>query len=86
VGAGPPAQSGYKVTLTNSGGANAILHQAPNANNGYTALVTCRGGAGVFDFILAWTANAGQPVALGNLQNFGGTNIPVNHPSLETTA
>jgi hypothetical protein len=87
VGAGPPAQSGYKTIVTNtgSGGANAILHQSPNANNGYTAIIACRGGAGIFDFIVGWTANAGQPIALGNLQNFGGTNIPVDHPSLETT-
>ena len=76
---------GFKITLTNNGGASgASILQQPNAGNGYTAKIKVP-GIGAYDFIIAWIANAGQPVFSGNLQNFGGTDIPITHPSLEAT-
>lgn len=85
--AGPPAQAGYHITVSNNGGATASVLQQPNANNAYVTIVKCPGGSpATFDFTIAWVANDGTAVALGNLQNFGGTDIPIEHPSLETTA
>jgi hypothetical protein len=84
---GPPAQSGYKITVSNNSGATAAIHQQPTANNGYVTIIHCPGGSpATFDFTIAWVANAGTPVAIGNLENFGGTDIPIEHPSLETTS
>jgi hypothetical protein len=88
---GPPAQTGYHITTPiSNNGATATLTQQPTANNGYTAIVKCPGGNAsspiIYDFTIAWAANTGTPVALGNLPNFGGTDIPIEHPSLETTA
>jgi len=83
-GAGTPATPGYAVTLTNNGAGSPKIQQQPNANNGYTLTVKISGEA-AYDFTVFWVANAGQPVNLGNLENFGGTDIPIEHPSMETT-
>ncbi len=84
---GPPAQTGYHVTVANNSGSNAAITQQPTANNGYVTIVKCPGGSpGVFDFTIAWIANTGTAQNLGNLENFGGTDIPIEHPSLETTS
>lgn len=83
---GPPAQAGYTLTIANNA-ANASIQQQPTANNSYTAIIKCPGGSpGIFDFTIAWNGNVGTPVALGNLRNFGGTDIPIEHPSLETSS
>jgi len=78
------ASPGFTVTLTNTGNTGPHITQQPKQNNGYACIIRVS-GAGTYDFTIAWTANAGQPVAQGNLPNFGGTDIPVEHPSLETT-
>ncbi len=84
---GPPAQAGYHITLSNNSGANATIAQQPNANNGYVTIIRCPGGSpATFDFTIAWVANTGVAQNLGNLENFGGADIPIEHPSLETTA
>jgi hypothetical protein len=84
---GPPAQAGYHLTISNNSGANARITQQPNAKNAYVAIIECPGGSpATFDFTIAWVANTGTAEALGNLQNFGGTDIPIEHPSLETTS
>lgn len=85
AGAGTPALPGYTAVLTNNGNGNPQIKQQPTANNGY-ALVVKINGQGAYDFTLSWVANAGAPVNLGNLENFGGTDIPVEHPSMETTS
>jgi hypothetical protein len=82
---GPPAQAGYHITISNNGGANANVLQQPTANNGYATIIRCP-LAGTFDFTIAWVANTGTAQTLGNLENFGGTDIPIEHPSLETTS
>jgi hypothetical protein len=81
---GPPAQAGYKITLSNSG-ATADIHQQPTACNGYVAIIHCSGGSPAnFDFTVGWVDSGGTPVTIGNLENFGGADIPIEHPSLET--
>ncbi|MGD0058398.1 MAG: hypothetical protein ABSD58_03180 [Verrucomicrobiia bacterium] len=81
---GPPAQTGYHISLTDSGATTQIT-QKPTAANGYTAIIKCPGGSPAnFDFTLGWIANTGTPVTIGNLSNFGGADIPIEHPSLET--
>lgn len=82
---GPPAQDGYHITINNNGGANGVVLQQPTDSNGYVTIVRCP-LAGTFDFTIAWVANTGTAQTLGNLENFGGTDIPIEHPSLETTA
>lgn len=82
---GLPTSPGYSVALINNGFGTPLLTQQPNAANGYALIVKTRGGAGSYDFTVSWTANAGQPVNKGNLENFGGTDIPVEHPSMEST-
>ena len=62
-----------------------LAKQQPTANNGY-ALVVKINGQGAYDFTLSWVTNDDAPANLGNLENFGGTDIPVEHPSLETTS
>jgi len=42
-------------------------------------------GQAAYDFHVSWTPTNGSPINFGNLQNFGGTDIPIEHPSLETT-
>ncbi len=84
---GPPAQDGYHVTISNNSGANAAASQQPNANNGYVTIIRCPGGSpATFDVTIAWVANTGTAQNLGNLENFSGTDIPIEHPSLETTS
>ncbi len=84
---GPPAQDGYHITLSNNGGATAVIRQQPTAKNSYVTIIGCPGGSpATFDFTIAWVANTGTPVTIGNLENFGGTDIPIEHPSLETTS
>jgi len=83
---GPPAQTGYHITLENNG-PNTFISQQPVANNGYVTIIKCPGGSpATFDFTIAWVASTGTPQNLGNLENFGGTDIPIEHPSLETTS
>ncbi|HVM62878.1 MAG TPA: hypothetical protein VMV72_18600 [Verrucomicrobiae bacterium] len=82
----PPAQDGYHIILSNDQ-APASIEQQPNAKNDYVTIIRCPGGSpGTFDFTIAWVANTGTAVALGNLENFGGTDIPIEHPSLETAS
>jgi hypothetical protein len=81
---GPPNTDGYVYTLTNNGSGTPVLSQKPTAANGYTTIVKVHGQAS-YDFRVSWTAADGAPLNLGNLQNFGGTDIPIEHPSLETT-
>jgi hypothetical protein len=83
---GLPTSRGYRVTLINNGFGTPEITQQPVQANGYALIIKTRGGAGSYDFTASWSANAGQPVNTGNLQNFGGTDIPVEHPSMETTA
>jgi hypothetical protein len=80
---GLPTTPNYHCLIENSGN-TAQIWQQPNAANAYTLVVICRAVNGLYDFIVRWAANAGQPVNQGNLQNFGGTDIPVEHPSMET--
>jgi hypothetical protein len=84
---GPPAQTGYHVAVNSNAGTQPAITQQPTANNGYVTIVRCSGGSpAVFDFTVAWVANTGTPMTIGNLENFGGTDIPIEHPSLETTS
>jgi len=84
---GPPAQAGYHVTINSNADTEPTITQQPTATNGYVTIVRCPGGSpGIFDFTIAWVANTGTPVTIGNLSNFGGTDIPIEHPSLETTS
>jgi hypothetical protein len=84
--AGPPAQDGYHLTIANNA-ANASIQQQATANNGYVAIIRCPGGSpAIFDFTIAWAADTGVPSSNGNLENFGGADIPIEHPSLETTS
>jgi hypothetical protein len=83
---GPPAQAGYHITISNDG-ATATISQRPSAKNGYVTIIHCGGGSpAIFDFTIAWIANTGTVQALGNLENFGGSDTPIEHPSLETTS
>lgn len=83
-GAGMPAVAGYHVRLATVSGTGPSISQQPKWGNDWTCVVKVS-GAGTYDFTLTWTADAGQPVFSGNLLNFGGTDIPIEHPSLETT-
>jgi hypothetical protein len=83
-GAGIPNAAGYIFSLTNNGaGAPSILQQPTDAN-GFTLIVRMSGQA-AYDFRVSWTPSSGQPINFGNLENFGGTDIPIEHPTLETT-
>jgi hypothetical protein len=84
AGAGIPNVFGYVFSLTNNGAGTPAILQQPTAANGFTLIVKMKGQAAC-DFRVNWTAAAGQPINFGNLENFGGTDIPIEHPTLETT-
>ena len=81
---GPPNATGYVFTLTNNGSGNPTISQKPTAANGFTLIVKMSHQA-AYDFTVNWEPSNGSPINFGNLQNFGGTDIPIEHPSLETT-
>ena len=82
--AGIPNTTGYVFSLTNNGAGTPSILQQPTAANGFTLIVRMSGQA-AYDFRVSWTASTGQPLNFGNLENFGGTDIPIEHPTLETT-
>jgi hypothetical protein len=83
-GTGPPNSSGYNFTLANNGAGTPSIDQKSTAANGFTTIIKMKGQA-AYDFRVSWTPTNGSPINFGNLQNFGGTDIPIEHPSLETT-
>jgi hypothetical protein len=82
---GMPALPGYTIHLVNAGASGPNIQQQPKASNGYTLIVGTGNNAGSYDFTVSLVPNTGVAVTYGNLQNFGGTDIPIEHPSLETT-
>jgi hypothetical protein len=83
-GTGPPNSSGYVFSVANNGAGTPGIDQKPTAANGFTTIIKMKGHA-AYDFRVSWTPTNGSPINFGNLQNFGGTDIPIEHPSLETT-
>jgi hypothetical protein len=83
-GSGPPNAAGYNFTLTNNGAGAPSIDQKPTAANGFTTIIKMKGQA-AYDFTVSWSPTSGSPVNFGNLENFGGTDIPIEHPTLETT-
>ena len=81
---GPPNSAGYIFTLTNDGAGSPTILQKPTAANGFTLIVRMNGQA-AYQFRVSWSPSDGSPVNFGNLENFGGTDIPIEHPTLETT-
>ena len=84
AGVGIPNVAGYVFSLTNNGAGTPSILQQPTMANGFTLIVKMNGQA-AYDFRVSWTAGNGQPINFGNLENFGGTDIPIEHPTLETT-
>src|ERR1019366_9246943 len=67
-GAGIPNAAGYIFSLINNGAGTPAISQRPTAVNGFTCIVKMKGQA-AYDFRVSWTAAAGVPLAIGNLQN-----------------